>query len=870
MTIQVTCGECGKGYRIPDEKAGRKIRCRQCEAVIRIPDVEDEHDEDAYEDDGHEERYAAPSRRGTSTSGKGRQAKSKAGPGIGLIIGSVGALLVVGVAGAFVLNGDAEDPVDPAEPNEALAIANDPANVPANNPADDPAADESPDDPAIPAVAGGDQKPGVPVAQPILSPAVARLSEVKPKFVEIMVALHNHHDSYGMFNPDTRAPENYAADGRPHVSWRVHILPFLGRVDLYRQFKRDEAWDSPHNMALLPQMPDIYRSPGDPADSTTTRFRGVESVIADSKAVITTMFAMTPGGRQIRMRDVMDGTSNTVMFVETVPDKAVPWTKPEELPLVSDDPASAFGEIDPVGIPIALADGRCMLAPADLSPQVWANLICPTNRTPVPRDILTAIPDLPVPKYEFTPRTDAPLHLAYWTPDTIGLVIARPQAMAATASVKAMLTEMSEAQAIAPDMRETLEDLETVVFWVTPGDRQAPAHALLRFSSVATLEEVARKIKAPPGELLQHDSRTWLVAGPTFLKKMAKASSTPSALASSLRDVDLSRHVFARFDMQSAFEQVAQLGTLTESPQMNGLRQIQQIDATLDWSGSTLLNIQARTSSAAIATLLSGQISQGMETEVPPGTPPPVKLGAEVLRELLTVEIDASRDDTVNLTLRNSAELETTLLAPLREALIASGRAAIRAQQRNNLRQIGLAIHNHHDVHRKFPVADNPKWFNADGQPHLSWRVHVLPFLGQVPLYQKFRLDEPWDSPNNMALLDQMPEVYKVPGVEKAAHTSVMTFAGPGSAFPDGKGPSMPEIRDGSSKTIAIVQAGPDKAVPWTKPIDLQVNTDDPFAPLGEIGSSFNALMFDGAVRSVSSKIEPDALLGQINPRDGR
>jgi hypothetical protein len=38
------------------------------------------------------------------------------------------------------------------------------------------------------------------------------------------------------------------------LSWRVKLLPYLEQDHLYRQFKLNEPWDSPHNQALLKEM----------------------------------------------------------------------------------------------------------------------------------------------------------------------------------------------------------------------------------------------------------------------------------------------------------------------------------------------------------------------------------------------------------------------------------------------------------------------------------------------------------------------------------------------------------------------------------------------------------------------------------------
>jgi RHS repeat-associated protein len=73
------------------------------------------------------------------------------------------------------------------------------------------------------------------------------------------------------------------------------------------------------------------------------------------------------------------------------------------------------------------------------------------------------------------------------------------------------------------------------------------------------------------------------------------------------------------------------------------------------------------------------------------------------------------------------------------------------------LKSIALAFHNFHDAHRTFVP-----WSRSDrALPALSWRVYLLPYLDQEPLYHRIHLDEPWDSPNNIELLKYMPEIYR-------------------------------------------------------------------------------------------------------------
>src|SRR6476661_8060061 len=100
------------------------------------------------------------------------------------------------------------------------------------------------------------------------------------------------------------------------------------------------------------------------------------------------------------------------------------------------------------------------------------------------------------------------------------------------------------------------------------------------------------------------------------------------------------------------------------------------------------------------------------------------------------------------------------LVALLLPAVQQAREAARRSQCKNNLKQIGLALHNYHDVNGCFPPA-----YIADenGKPMHSWRVLILPYLDQAALHTEYNFSEPWDGPNNSRLLARRPAVYACP-----------------------------------------------------------------------------------------------------------
>jgi hypothetical protein len=180
------------------------------------------------------------------------------------------------------------------------------------------------------------------------------------------------------------------------------------------------------------------------------------------------------------------------------------------------------------------------------------------------------------------------------------------------------------------------------------------------------------------------------------------------------------------------------------------------------------------------------------------------------------------------------------------------GAERLRAASGNNLKQIALAFHNCCDTYGKAPADITDK----DGKPLLSWRVQLLPFIEEGNLYKQFKLNEPWDSPTNKALLDKMPAVFSSPRVKvkERGHTTYLGFAGPGALFESGKEVRFPaSITDGTSNTIMVVESS--TAYPWTRPIDLPF---DPKAELPAFGKAYGNVplcaMCDASTRPLDLK----------------
>jgi hypothetical protein len=167
-------------------------------------------------------------------------------------------------------------------------------------------------------------------------------------------------------------------------------------------------------------------------------------------------------------------------------------------------------------------------------------------------------------------------------------------------------------------------------------------------------------------------------------------------------------------------------------------------------------------------------------------------------------------------------------------------------QSQNNLKQIAIGMQNYADANGgRLPPAVVR---HSDGQSLYSWRVLLLPYVEAQGLYERFKLDEPWDSPHNAALLDEMPAFYRAPwgpgaGAAHGGMTYYQVFVGPGTPFEVPQGPLFPgDFPDGTCNTVLVAEAG--EPVPWTKPVDLVYDPDGPLPELGGIfrgkGSHFN------------------------------
>jgi prepilin-type processing-associated H-X9-DG protein len=163
----------------------------------------------------------------------------------------------------------------------------------------------------------------------------------------IGVALLSYHDRQGHF-PAAAITDSA---GRPLLSWRVAILPELGRRDLFDRFKLNEPWDSPHNRALIPLMPEGFACPSEPRTPGATSYE----VVAGPPGAFSGAKPLFDKARGVDIREVLDGGSNTLMVAETA--RPMPWTMPSALYFEEDQPLPRFASRHPKGFNVLFADG---------------------------------------------------------------------------------------------------------------------------------------------------------------------------------------------------------------------------------------------------------------------------------------------------------------------------------------------------------------------------------------------------------------------------------------------------------------------------------------------------------------------------------
>ncbi len=231
-----------------------------------------------------------------------------------------------------------------------------------------------------------------------------------------------------------------------------------------------------------------------------------------------------------------------------------------------------------------------------------------------------------------------------------------------------------------------------------------------------------------------------------------------------------------------------------------------------------------------------------------------------------------SGDDSDSGTNANNASNDPTNVPRNDTSRLPPGAAEVEASL-SNLRQIVAAIKESRDANGVMP---KPFSIDDSGKPLLSWRVHVLPFLPGTSderkqysaLFERFKLNEPWDSEHNKPLASAIPDIYKTPGSSGPSEkTCYLLPHGRRTAFPGTQEVTPDRLVDGPTRTVAVMEVAEERAVVWTQPVDYKVDLSNPTNSLAIRGGYLVAFV-SGEATKITKSIEPE-LLAALYLRDG-
>ena len=190
--------------------------------------------------------------------------------------------------------------------------------------------------------------------------SAAQRSQATNNLQQVALAMHNFYDVHKHFP----AAASCSPDGKPLLSWRVYLLPFVEQKHLFDQFHLKEPWDSPHNKTLIGQMPAVFHSPRSKAEKGKTNYLapvGNGALYVSSRD-------------EPQFKQITDGTSNTIMVVEVDDPHAVVWTKPADFSFDPKNPQKGIGSLYEGGFNTAFCDGFVRFISRSIDPKTLAAL----------------------------------------------------------------------------------------------------------------------------------------------------------------------------------------------------------------------------------------------------------------------------------------------------------------------------------------------------------------------------------------------------------------------------------------------------------------------------------------------------------------
>ncbi|MEQ1902928.1 MAG: DUF1559 domain-containing protein [Pirellulaceae bacterium] len=402
----------------------------------------------------------------------------------------------------------------------------------------------------------------------------------------------------------------------------------------------------------------------------------------------------------------------------------------------------------------------------------------------------------------------------------------------------------------------------------------------LKLDGVERLEENGKiYYRGMPGGMsaIEVNSRTILWGAENYLGVMLDANGAgnpllqlskthpPTAFTNLYFDLASNREFLLSFTKDIATDTPPELKFLLQLPELVDQMVVrQQLSADLEVdlrliagdaekATKTAEILQAALSTAQLALLPAAKSALDVDDPVQAAVYQYVqRVSARLLQDLQPVVRD--RELSIRAKLPVQLANNGVLLGLLLPAIQQTREAARRVNAMNNLRQLALAIQNYHLQHGHLPLGIR----DSVGRPFLSWRVEVLPFMGEEVLYREFRLDESWDSEHNAKLIARMPKVFESDGQPEAGTTRYQAVAGDKQLF-CGRIIGFPDIVDGTAATAMLVETNAQSVTIWTRPYDIQIDPSNPLLAVAGARSNngFLAVMADGSCHTINDSIDP-------------
>jgi hypothetical protein len=507
-------------------------------------------------------------------------------------------------------------------------------------------------------------------------------------------------------------------------------------------------------------------------------------------------------------------------------------------------------------------------------------------------------------------KSDAKLDLSYIPADAAFAAILHPRALLTSPDIEWLPVEVLSAASLKEFGVDPAEIERAVILGFLPNAPLPRYGAIVRFRKTVELDKLLLPLKAlaKPDKiegrdvlrvdapllpsLCLADERTLLLAPLDDLKRMLAAKDVGSPLHKQLKKADVSHHLTTVLSYDALREiwkergpaaedlppPLADLASLIDHVSAQELR----LDLGLKLKTQAVLYARSDESVPEIERLVKSAVASGKEfvlalqdREFKVDTSDPVQVAMKNYARRLTIRVFDSiktvrheGEAAVTVTGIGEISMVGALSAVLLPAVQAAREAARRSVSANNLRQLALSCIMEDTAKNRLPLQAS---YDKDGKKLLSWRVHILPYLEREDLYERFRLDEPWDSEHNKKLIPLMPSVFQNPNLPAGEFkTNYLAVSGKGTLFDGQQKISLGAIRDGTANTLMLVEANADRAVIWTKPEDLEVDEKDPPAGLGKLRPSIFVVAFaDGHVTSLPTSLPPKTLWA-IFTRNGR